>query len=102
MLKLGNTNLSNAGIKDPNFAIIVSENILSLDSVLSLGCRTLNWKLFCKYGFNNHLSWCWRQTLLAFGVNTMPTDALDHKVSSAPAGMILSMQDKQHAFLFLN
>ena len=36
----------------------------------------------------------------AFGVNTMPANALAPKVASASAGMVLAGQDRQHVLLF--
>ena len=69
---------------------------------------------------SHRLFWCWRQGIPAFGVNTMPADALHpsrqcistfgvnitpadalaHKVASASAVMVLAVWDRKQVFSF--
>ena len=46
----------------------------------------------------SHFNWVWN--IMAFGVNTMPADALAPKGDRVSAGMVLAMQDRQPVLLF--
>ena len=47
------------------------------------------------------LFWCWRRNIWALrSMNTMPADALAPKATRASAGMVSTVQDRQHVLLF--
>ena len=48
----------------------------------------------------NCIFWCWRRTIPALGVNTMPADALAPAVARASADMALDVHGRQHVSYF--
>ena len=66
---------------------------------MTLKCCLLNFVHFVEPWFILNDCLCSKRNIPALGVNTMPADALAPKVDRAPAGMVLSVYDRQHVAL---